>query len=256
MLRFIIFFTVFITFSISAFAQESFSLLHSIDKSLASIFTNPAGLSTLKKSAVLIQHENPFLLDELESNSIGICSPLKASVFAISFKQFGSEDYLLQHSKLSLGRSFGKFSGGISFSYRYEFINDGFGATHNMRVDLGIQIDFSNAITAGFQIQNPGGNPEINEPILMSIGCKYEINTLTKIAIELEKENKTDPISKLSLQYKYYKNFELLFAIQNGEQAYQIGNAFTFHQFQCQLNTSYHVQLGFGLQYLLSFQLQ
>lgn len=255
MLRPVIFYIFLCTVPLSISAQESFPLLSSIDNSLSSIFNNPAGLSHLKSTAILIKHNNPFLLKELQSNRIGIVIPLKTSVFALSFEQFGTNNYILQQSRCALGKSFGNLSGGIGFTYRYEFINDGLASLHSLQIDLALQFHINEKIRAGFLIENPGKNTAINAQQRIEIGCQYQASKLSRVAIELEKENQKEALIKLGLQYQYYKNFELLFAIQNGLQPYQIANAFAFHRFQCQINTTYHSQLGFGFQYLLSYRL-
>lgn len=255
MLRFVICSFLFYVSIASTYAQESSPFLNSIDRSISSIFNNPAGLSRLEKRGVLLKHENPFLLKELQTNSIGICFPIKDNTFALSFEQFGAVDYILQYGKCSFGKSFGKLSGGIGFNYRHEFINDGQPPKHSLQIDLGLLLDISDKILGGFHIQNPGSNTEINDPLLMEIGFQYQVNTLCSVAIELDKENQREAIGKLCVQYKYYKNFELLFAIQSGTSPYRIGNSFAFKHFQCQINTSYHSHFGFGFQYLLSYQL-
>lgn len=237
-------------------AQDiAFPLLSSTDHSLASIFTNPAGLSIHQQQAFLAIHSNPFQIKALQSNAIGYAIPIKKNVFAFCFEQFGTADYLLQYSKLSYSKSFGKFSGGWRLIHRHEFINDGLASTNTWQAEMGLIIQLSQKASMGFQILNPGVRKEIDDRQKTKIGLRYHSNQHCSFVAELEKENQVEAIGKLGIEYKYYKKLELLFNIESGLQAYRFGNAFLFKQFHCQINTSYHMQLGIGFQYMLSYRL-
>ena len=238
-----------------SYAQHTpFSLSESTDTSLSALFHNPAGIAQLHKTSMIVSHYNPFLLQAFQTQQIGIAIPLKQSVMGAQLSQFGDQYYKLQNYGLSYSRHFHFFSTGIRARYRYEFINNTKNNSDNFFIETSFIIPVLPQLYTGIRIINPGSTTT-NEVPEQQIGLHYSPSLNCSISGQIQKRKQSPAIGQICIQYHYHKNAALQMAFTSGEQAYRFGNSYRYGNWQCQMNALYHLYIGFGFQYLLSYQL-
>lgn len=190
-----------------------------------SLFTNPSGLSLIKKSQFGVFYSpSPFGIKELANGFITYHQPTSFGSFAIGGMNFGFDLY--KENRIYFGYSnviSEKFLFGFSFFDQVINIKN-YGSTNFFNFIFGSIFLINNDLCVGFTIQNPIRNEEYSSLTTnIRSGLTYRIAANAKVHFSVFKELDF-PISYSSgIEYSIFQYFNLYLGIQNNPNMFSGG---------------------------------
>jgi len=179
---------------------------------ISSIYTNPAGLTSINNFALDVGYNRRYNLNELSTVSIGGAKKIGSSVFGLSVARFGYSAYSESKIGLSYARKLlSNLSIGAGFNMLNYSINQ-YGSTNAFTFELGLQSKLNDEISIGAYVFSPGvaSLTEDNEvPSRYSMGMKYIASSKADIYIDISKTINRDPEFKFAVDYKLVETFSV-----------------------------------------------
>ncbi|MFZ1292072.1 MAG: hypothetical protein WAR79_18385 [Melioribacteraceae bacterium] len=211
-----------------------------------SIFTNPAGLTQIKKTQFGIFYSpSPFGIKELANGFLAFNQPTNLGSFSIGAMNYGFE--LFKENRIYFGYSNNfsdQFLFGISVFYQIIKIEN-YGNTNFLNFSLGSIFLLNQDLSIGFSIHNPLRNKNYSSLTTnFRTGITYNILDNAKIHFAAFKEINF-PISFSSgIEYDIIKLLSLRFGIQNNPNNFSGGLGINYSFFQIDYAINSHIDLG------------
>ncbi len=227
---------------------------------------NQAGMAGITALQAGIYAENRFMLQEMSLAATAVVLPSHAGHFGLSMQYFGSSLYKEGKVGLAYSRKFGdKLAAGIQLNYMFTRIGEGYGSSGTACAEAGIIYELLPNLQIGAHIFNPTkavlktenyhGNEEFISTIIRS-GMAYDFSNKVLLSIEVEKDIRHEPVTKLGIEYRAA---EFVY-VRAGISTNPVLNAFGFGlhtgRLQIDISASYHYILGYSPQagIIYSFQ--
>jgi hypothetical protein len=179
---------------------------------IESIYTNPAGLTTLDHFGLDVSYDRRFNLSELSTVSIAGVKKVGKNAIGVSVSRFGYSVYSESRGGLTYARKlFDKVSIGGSFHYLGYNIEN-FGSTSRFTFDIGLQSVINDKLSIGAYIFNPSSvalTDDQDVPSRMSIGLRYTASSKAIIYVDISKTINRNPEFKLGIDYEIAEAFSL-----------------------------------------------
>lgn len=173
----------------------SLGLSGTSDTTVWSLFSNPAGISSVENPAAGVGYHNAFLTDALSSQTAFGVIPLSLLHAGVVYSRFGNELFNHQHISLSLGRSVAPYlKMGVRFRYlmrtiQYAETADAFS------FDAGFSLDASERVVLSVFSRNPAGESlkdEFSEqplPSLLAVSCSVKLSPVFGVVADITHRN-------------------------------------------------------------------
>lgn len=223
-----------------------------------SLFANPAGVSSVQTTTLLLQAENRFLQPALSSVQAGILLPTNNETFGFRINHFGPGEYNEQEMALVYARPLSNvisLGGGIHL--RQQRIPE-YGMRRLLTFSLGVQMELLPNLALGTYLYNPIRQeltPDEYAPTLFLIGARYQPSEQVQLLIEVEKD--IDYIARVKAGIAYQLGDVLLLRTgirtQPTNFSFGLGIPIGSH-LQIDVGAWQHQQLGMSPLFHLSYQ--
>jgi hypothetical protein len=224
-----------------------------------SVFNNPAGLTSVRKTTTGIYFENRFLVKEMSLKAIFLDLPVKAGTFGLSFREFGFSLYNEMKVGLAFGKKLGKsFSAGVQLDYLRIHLSEDLGTKNLFTFEIGVQYHINQTVCLGVHLYNPvpvrlasWQNERIPTVISMGLAWKFSEGFLT--TVEVEKDIELKPVIKAGLEYHFVKPVFIRIGLSTNPTLFTFGFGVEFGQVRFDFASSYHLVLGYSPQVSLAY---
>ena len=225
-----------------------------------SLFTNQAGLSSLKNPSFIASAERRFALADLNNLAAGFALPTNSGTFGISVNYFGFDQY--NETKVGIAYSrklMEKLSIGVQFDVLNTRIPE-YGSKNLYTFEVGIQSELSEQFTLGFHIFNPVRLEIVEDEYLPSViqaGITYQPSKKVIVNAELEKDIDFPFTVKLGIEYEMVDNFYLRIGANTEPTNLSFGLGYQLkNKLRIDFASSYHQELGFTPAISLGYDLK
>lgn len=223
-----------------------------------SIFSNQAGLAGLEQWAASVAAEQRFLVEALQTASLGIAYPTSSGTFGVSVHHFGFEDYREQRFGLAYGR---KLMEGLSIGAQallYHTNIPEYGSRSLLSFELGLQARISPEFRMGLHVLNPARIeilPDEYLPTMLRFGLAYAPSEKLLLLAEIEKDIAFPVRIRSGVEYHLAEPFYLRggLATQPAVACFGLGYAFE-NGLGIDIASAYHQWLGFTPALSLSYR--
>jgi len=203
-------------FSVQGTAQTSFFYsggAHILSKGNAgtmfrgieSIYTNPAGLTSIEDIGADISYERRYNLSQLSTVSLAGGKRIGKSAIGVSISRFGFEAYNESKATLSYARLlWNKVSIGGAFNY-LNFNVDQYGSANRFTFEFGLQSEINKRLSIGAHIFGPESvalTDDQDIPSRVSLGMRYSASQKADIIVDVSKTVNRNPEFKLAVEYE------------------------------------------------------
>lgn len=223
---------------------------------------NPAGLTSLKNSALGFTLENRFLTKELNRQWFGIAFPYQENIWGISASRFGNSLFNRQEISGAYARKFGKrFSAGLKFDYHRIALAENYGSSSAFTFDAGILGSLSEHFTIGVHVYNPVQAKYSSEqtetiPSGIATGIKYKADDHFFLSAEVEKTNEYEASIKGAFSYELTKTMSFCGGYATQPETFAFGVNLNWQSFEFDFGSSWHRYLGYSPSFSLIWQIQ
>lgn len=179
---------------------------------ISSIYTNPAGLATIKNYALDVGYNRRYNLNELSTVSLGGAKRIGAGVFGLSVSRYGYSAYSESKFGLTYAR---KLFSNLSIGAGFDMLNyriDQFGSSNAFTFEVGIQSSINKKLSIGAYVFSPGAVSVTDDqeiPSRYSMGLKYIASAKAHIYVDISKTINRDPEFKFAVDYKMVESFSV-----------------------------------------------
>ncbi|MEE9439515.1 MAG: hypothetical protein V3V14_10985 [Saprospiraceae bacterium] len=198
---------------------------------ISSIYTNPAGLTSLNHWEADISYNRRYSLEDLATTSVAVATKIGNNAVGITVARYGFELY--SESKIGLTYARKLFSnlsiGGTFDMLRYDVGQ--YGAATKFTFELGVQSKISEKIIVGAYVFNPGNLPLTDSqdiPSLFTLGVKYLASKKAKIYVDISKTINRTPDFKFSVDYHIVHGVSLRAGANITQHSIHFGPAYKF----------------------------
>jgi hypothetical protein len=220
---------------------------------------NPGALAEIHERAIGVSYENRFLLRELQSQGFVYAQPLKKGVISFGVQSFGYKNFRTFRGGLGYSMKLSeKFMAGVQMNYQSLNLTEFYGSQHTLTAELGIQCLLTEKWRVGMSLFNLGraklsAYQDDRFSTLMRIGMAYTFSEKLIFLTEAEKNLEFPIRLKSGLDYKITKQFYFRTGVATEPVEFTFGFGYKLKNFQLDLGSAYHQQLGwsphFGLTY-------
>lgn len=179
---------------------------------ISSIYTNPAGLTSIENFALDVGYNRRYNLNELSTVSIGGAKNIGSGVMGVSVSRFGYSAYSESKIGLTYAR---KLMSNLSIGAGFDMLSysiDQYGSTNKFTFELGLQSMITKKLSIGAYVFSPGivalaDDREI--PSRYSMGIKYKASGKADVYVDISKTINRDPEYKFAVDYKIVKTFSI-----------------------------------------------
>lgn len=196
---------------------------------ISSIYTNPAGLTTINNFALDVGYNRRYNLEELSTVSLGGAKKVGSGVFGLSVSRYGYSAYSESKVGLAYARKlFSNLSIGAGFdmlSYRI----DQYGSTNAFTFEVGLQSDINDKLSIGAYVFSPGVvsiTDDQEVPSSYAMGLKYIASSKADIYVDISKTINRDPEFKFAVDYKLVESFSVRIGGNVTQESLHFGPAF------------------------------
>ncbi len=197
---------------------------------ISSIYTNPAGLTSINNFALDVGYNRRYNLEDLSTVSLGAAKKMGSGIFGMSVARYGSSVY--SESKLGLTyarKLFSNLSLGASFDMLNYSINQ-YGTSNAFTFEIGVQSKINDKLSLGAYVFSPSVvsvAEDIEVPSRYSMGLKYIASSKAHIYIDISKTINRDPEFKFAVDYKMVESFSFRLGGNVTQESVHFGPAFT-----------------------------
>lgn len=268
-LRFFIPIAHFLTLSLWTQAQEIFQP-SSRSQAMAEIYTaltggwaifgNQAGMADAHSVVVGVSFQNRFLVPELSAGAVFAVVPVKSSVFALSFYQFGKVPFRNGKMGFAYARTFGdRLSLGAQFNYFTVYLPEENQSAGTAGLEVGAQYLLNKKLTVGLHVCNPyaakihlySGN--FNYATVIATGALYQLSDDFSFSGEVECRA-GDLRIKSGFEYSVGRMVFIRGGISGKPYKISGGTGFCLGPLTVDLAASYHQNLGSSPSVSLQYQ--
>jgi hypothetical protein len=187
------------------------------------VWSNAAGLSTVRNRQILSGYENRYgLIEGLHAMLGAYLHPFRQSAVGVSFYRFGDDIFSQHKLSLSAGHQMGQFSGGLRLN-QHQYSMEGADTRFALAIDVGAMMRLSSQLRIGMQISNISQarvSRQTGEriPSILSVGINYQpdqgLNLLAEVTYELD----YTPTVKVGLEYQPAELISLRSGVNSGPQ--------------------------------------
>lgn len=221
---------------------------------------NPAMLGRIKSFGAGLAYENHFLLPEFSYRSAALAQPFDHSALGISIGQFGYNLYQENEFGIAYGQSFGEsLSMGLQLNYQNISLGEGLGNKGVFSANYGIAAKINKVISLAAVIVNIN-RPKLADyqderlPTLLKLGLSYTYSDKVIFLSEIEKDIEHSPIARFGIEYFTNETIYLRVGYASNPSLSSFGFGIKFSNFQFDIASSYHNNLGFSPQLSLSYR--
>lgn len=216
-----------------------------------SVFGNQAGLSEITKPEIGLSFRNSFGLKELAIKSGMIILPIRSTVYALSFVQYGKNLFKQEYYGFSYAKSITpdlKF--GLQFHYFRQYFPEDNYYSGIWGLDLGIQVPLNKSFSLGLHIHNPYKtsiktlNSKIQYPSDIKLGATLLFSESFIVYTELENNFNQQITARTAFEYTILEKFIIRSGIVGKPYRFAAGFGFQINKTSIDLANSYHPYLG------------
>ena len=196
---------------------------------ISSIYTNPAGLTSIENYALDVGYNRRYNLNELSTVSLGGANKVGAGIFGLSVSRYGYSAY--SESKIGFAYARKLFSN-LSIGAGFDMLNysiDQYGTSNAFTFEVGMQSSISEKLSIGAYVFSPGvvSITETQEiPTRYSMGMKYAASSKADIYVDISKTINRDPEFKFAVDYKMVESFSVRFGGNVTQESVHFGPAY------------------------------
>jgi len=216
-----------------------------------SVFGNEAGLAEVKHVGVAGSFQNRFLVSELSSRVILFALPIQASVFAVSYSQFGKIPFRQERISLAYARGIcTKLRFGFQFSRYGLYLAEENHSEYTYGLEVGVQYVPSGKFTLGLHVTNPYQTGIKLSSETYRYDSKITLGAFCQVSADfgwaLEAENCLDDHFVLKSGFEYEVLNQLFIRAGISGKPYQLSAGFGFRvqKVLVDFGTSYNQYLG------------
>jgi long-subunit fatty acid transport protein len=217
------------------------------DTNAWTIFTNPAGLSHVKKATVLASDEYLYNLQEIRSFSAATIIPIKKKfIIGCTFQKQGYTWFNDQQIGLHTAQKIGMYSLGASFMWWQRVAGETFRQTHPL-FNIGGTISLNKHLQLGLHFSNCTNtqNELQNLPVSIQAGFMYILSKEIVWYTDLKKQLNSGMNFQTGIEYKIHKNFLLRSGVQLKPMRLNGGVGFCNKRIAIDYSMSHQSPLGF-----------
>lgn len=212
-----------------------------------SVFLNPAGCGSIKRSTLLISDEQLYGIQDIKSFAAGFVVPIKQKIIlGLTFQKQGYQEFNDQQIGIHAAHKISIYSLGISFmlwqrsagdTYRqlYPLFNIGGTMSLNRSVQFGLHI--SNCTNTQNEIQTL--------PIHIQGGVLYKLSDQVLLYTDLTKKSNSTINLHTGLEYKIHSHFYVRSGLQLKPLRLNGGVGFKNKRMTIDYSLSYQSPLGY-----------
>jgi hypothetical protein len=224
---------------------------------IGSIYSNQAGLSSIKNFAFDISAERRFNLEELSNISIAGAKSFKFGTIGVLLSNFGFSEYSEQKFGLAIAR---KLSKDITVGGQFDLLRlnvSQFGSINTYTFELGMQFRINNEFSIATHFFSPGTikfNDDTELGTRFRLGLKFSPSPKVFLIAELDKLIYRSIEYKCGLGYQVVDQLQLRLGVNPSVKTFSFGAMVAFDK-KYRVATAYSLnsQLGntpsFSLQY-------
>ena len=166
------------------------------------LWGNPAEIVNLELPTFASSYYQLYGLKELRTITMGLMLPGNPT-WAVSVAQFGSSYFKQQQAALTVSKSFGAFSLGLTNKY-WLYSIAGFGQGHGWSWNLGFHLTMGAAIELALLVRNLISLPAFEDEMMNShihLGLGLLINPFLRMALEASHDLRSPLTLKIGLEY-------------------------------------------------------
>ncbi|WP_291857639.1 hypothetical protein [Marinilabilia sp.] len=229
----------------------SLGLSGAADTTVWSLFSNPAGISSVETPAAGVGYHNAFLTEALSSQTAFGVVPLSLLNAGVVYSRYGNQLFNHQHISLSIGRSVAPYLRmGVRFRYVMRTIKHAETADA-FTFDAGFSLDASEKVTLSVFGRNAAGQSlkdEFSEQPLASflaVACNVKLSpTFGVIADIMHRNNLSRQIYGFGMSARVHSTVELRGAISAKPVRLAFGTTIRWEGIELTMGANHHDQLG------------
>lgn len=217
------------------------------------LYNNQAGLAYLEEITFGLGVHNHYLLNELNSSSLGIAFPLShAGVLGLSLDNFGYNVYRENKIGIAFARSFGSnFSAGIKLNYLSLSMGKEYGSKSSIGFEIGLIYRIKQDFIFGFHASNPfsyrfSTSSKSRLPTSFDIGVVYQISEQIILSLACEKIPGRKAGFKTGMEYQVNNKVFIRAGISTSPFQFAFGFGYKRGKFKLDFASCYHRFLGFS----------
>jgi hypothetical protein len=214
-----------------------------------SFISNQASLAQLNNVSAAIYGDRPFLQADLNNYLAALCIPAPPGSFGLKLRFGGSTLYRESQAGIAYARSLGtKLDLGVQFNYSTVRIPV-YGNSSAISWETGAVFHLSPKLHTGFHVNNPiggrfGKSKEEKLPSIYKMGIGYSPSPILLVSMEVCKEQSQPVQISTTIHYRIIHLLVLRLGMSTTVSPLSAGVGFYFKNFQLNVLTSYHPQLG------------
>jgi long-subunit fatty acid transport protein len=177
---------------------------------ISSIYTNPAGLTTIDNYSFDVGYNQRYSLSELSTVSLAGAKNIGSGVVGVSVSRFGYSAYSESKIGISYARKlFSNLSIGGGFNM-LSYSLDQYGNTNKFTIELGMHSKINKNLSIGAYVFSPGVVSIANDreiPSRYSMGVKYKASSKADVYVDISKTINRDPEFKFAVDYRLVELF-------------------------------------------------
>ena len=225
-----------------------------------SAFSNQAGLAFLENFTATLNGERRFLLDEIQSFSLGMALPTTSGTFGLTANYYGFDLFNEQKIGVSYSRKlFEQFAIGAQFDLLNTSIQD-YENRAVVTFEVGFIAQLTEELNIGGHVYSPARLTLTEEeviPTIFTVGVSYCPSPKVFVSVEAEKDIEYPTRVKAGVEYWLISPLAVRLGVASNPSLASFGLGFEFDNgLSIDIGTYYHELLGltpaFGVSYRAS----
>ncbi len=199
---------------------------------------NPASITQLEKSKIGISQSSPFIIKDLQWNSIFYTNKFRNNYWALDYKNFSFDRYRNRHTAFLFGK---KLQENLSLGIRIKLVN--IRAEEIQRYFLAHSIGINYRPRKHLVI----GSYYVRDPLLnayLRTGIGYNKYKKVPLFLSFEINEKQQIKLASALEYILSKNLSTRFSLSSSENFMGFGFSYSIKKIQIEASTTLHTYLG------------
>ncbi len=229
----------------------SLGLSGASDTTVWSLFSNPAGISSVKKSAAGIGYHNAFFVEALSSQTAFGVIPFSLLHTGVVYSRHGNYLFNHQHISLSLGRTVAPYLRmGVRFRYSMRAIRHSETADV-FSFDAGLSLNASEEVVLYVFSRNPSQQVLKDEfsgqplPSIFSVACSVKLSSIFGVVADITHRNDLSrQIYAFGMSACVHPMLELRGALSASPVRLAFGATLRLEELELTMAANHHDQLG------------
>jgi hypothetical protein len=229
----------------------SLGLSGASDTTVWSLFSNPAGISSVENAAAGVGYHNAFLTEALSSQTVFCILPLSLLNTGVVYSRYGNQLFNHQHISLSMGRTVAPYlKMGVRFRYLMRTIQYAETA-EAFSFDAGFSLNASEKVALSVFRRNPSGqmlNDEFSEqplPSLLAVACSVKLSPVFGVVADITHRNDLfRQIYGFGMSAQVHPMLELRGALSAKPVRLAFGTTLRWEGVELTMAANHHDQLG------------